>query len=85
MASSRFRDLQIAALHVRNADPEAWEVFLYQFSEMARRTTNTLVHVDQSAILTTQGQAQLAVALFDALLKCEEAKSQPPAPPQPQE
>lgn len=82
--STRFRALQVAALRVRNADPEAWEAFLYEFSEMARRTTNSLVLVDQSAILTTQGQAQLAVTLFDALLKCEEA-NQPPAPPQPQE
>lgn len=83
--SSRFFDLQVAALRVRNADPEAWELFLYQLSETARRTTNTLVSVDQSAILTTQGQAQMAVALFDALLKCEDAKPKPPVPQAPQE
>lgn len=82
MASSRFRDLQAAALILRNRAPEEWELFLRQFSEMARRTTIEMVHADQSMILTAQGMARLSVTLFDALLKCEEVNQpQQPAPP----
>lgn len=84
--SSRFRDLQEAALFLRNAAPEQWEAFLFQFSEMARRCTNDLVRVDQSAILTTQGAARQSIALFDALLTCDQKKPEPqePAPLSPQ-
>lgn len=83
MASSRYRELQQAALFLRNRAPEEWEVFLRAFSDMSRRTTLEVVHADQSIILTAQGMARLSINLFDALLKCEEVNNPPPQPPAP--
>lgn len=81
---TRFRELQKVAVFVRNAAPEQWEAFLEQFSYMAQRCTNGVLKADQNTILNTQGRAQQAVDLFDALLKCDEVNKPPtqtPAPP----
>lgn len=67
-------ELPVAALRLRNADPEGWDQFLSSFMHYANNRYKQLVNCSGDSLLNVQGQAQQCEALLRIFVECERAK-----------
>ena len=78
--SSQYRDLQTAALYLRNVSPDGYENFLSKFNDLVLEAMKTMTEAPTDTVLVQQGRAQERRALLRALVECDRAKTDEPTP-----
>lgn len=69
--------LRRASLHVRNADPRAWDEFLTAFERYTDKAVYDILRADQSTILGAQAAAQQCAVLRDLFNECDNQSASP--------
>ena len=69
--------LRQASLHVRNADPRAWDDFLTAFERYTDKAVYDILRADASTILGAQAAAQQCAVLRDLFNQCDNQHASP--------
>lgn len=81
MAQSQYRELQLSALRLRNANPEGFDKFLSLLNDLTMDALKALSEAPSDQVLVQQGRCQQLRSLMRLLVECDQAdKSEPPTP-----
>lgn len=70
------RDFKLAALSLRNANPEGYENFLSQFNDLTMDAMKSLTEASTDKVLIQQGRCQQLRSLMRTLVECDK-KTEP--------
>lgn len=69
--------LRQASLHLRNADPHAWDEFLTAFERYTDKAVYDILKADSSLILGAQAAAQQCHVLQELFNSCDNQSAAP--------
>ena len=78
--STNVQLLSQKCLHLRNADPLAFDGFISTFAEYTEEVTVAVTEADATNILVMQGRAQQCRAILRVLRECDKVKPTKPTP-----
>lgn len=71
----------VAALRMKNADPEAFDIYTAQLELYQHNLTNDLIMANQQDVLVAQGRVQVMVSIIRTLKECHLQKIKPAPTP----